>query len=221
MSLEHILLGLLREPASGYDLKAIIDRGIGHFWAAELSQIYPALKRMEKTGWLRSRRARSKRGPGRLVYEVTPTGRRQLADWLRRGPEFGDMRHIFLAQIFVMDELGDLRQTLQFLEQVRERWVPRLHALRNVEKEWSRRDPGFPDHLSSAAFHRHLTLRMGLHSYEGWLAWCEESIRRVRARMRKENRHGKFVSVTPVGAHRRRQYRVDPVLDSGHRPQGR
>jgi PadR family transcriptional regulator, regulatory protein AphA len=97
MSLEHILLGLLREPASGYDLKAIIDRGIGHFWAAELSQIYPALKHMENAGWLRSRRARSKRGPGRLVYEVTPKGRRQLADWLRSGPQFGDMRHIFLS----------------------------------------------------------------------------------------------------------------------------
>ena len=37
MSLEHILLGLLREPASGYDLKAIFDERIQHFWAAELS----------------------------------------------------------------------------------------------------------------------------------------------------------------------------------------
>jgi hypothetical protein len=26
------------EPASGYDLKAVLDHRIGHFWAAELSQ---------------------------------------------------------------------------------------------------------------------------------------------------------------------------------------
>src|ERR1700740_1459020 len=52
VSLEHILLGLLRQPASGYDLKAVLDHGIGHFWGAELSQIYPSLRRLEKRGLL-------------------------------------------------------------------------------------------------------------------------------------------------------------------------
>ena len=221
MSLEHILLGLLREPASGYDLKAVLDHGVGHFWAAELSQIYPSLKRLEKQGLLRSRRAASKRGPGRIVYEITPTGRKELAAWLRNEPQFGDMRHTFLAQIYLMDELSDLAHTLKFLEKLHARWAPRLDALKNAEKEWSRRDPDFPDHLSPAAFHRHLTLRMGQHSYQGWLTWCEESMRRVRARMRKENRNGKPVSVAAVGAHHRRKLRADIVLDSGHRSQGR
>jgi len=221
VSLEHILLGLLREPASGYDLKAVLDHGIGHFWAAELSQIYPSLKRLEKQGLLRSRRAASKRGPRRIVYEITAAGRKELVAWLRNGPQVGDMRHTFLAQIYLMDELSDLQHTLRFLEQLRARWAPRLEALKNVEKEWSRRDPGFPDHLSLAGFHRHLTLRMGQHSYLGWLTWCEESMRRVRARMRKENHNGKLVSVTALGAHRGRQHRADIVLDSGHGSQGR
>ena len=52
MSLQHILLGLLREPASGYDLKAYFDSSVRYFWAAELSQIYPTLQRMEKSGRL-------------------------------------------------------------------------------------------------------------------------------------------------------------------------
>ena len=221
MSLEHILLGLLREPASGYDLKAILDHGIGHFWAAELSQIYPTLKRLEKQGLLRSRRAASKRGPGRIVYETTATGRKELAAWLRNEPQFEDMRHTFLAQIYLMDELSDLPHILNFLEQLHARWAARLEGLKNAEKDWSRRDPGFPDGLSLAAFDQHLTLRMGQHSYQGWLTWCEESMRRVRARMRKENRNGNPVSVTTLGAHRRRQHRADFVLDSGHRSQGR
>jgi PadR family transcriptional regulator AphA len=221
MSLEHILLGLLREPASGYDLKAVLDHGIGHFWAAELSQIYPSLKRLEKQGLLRSRRAASKRGPGRIVYQVTAEGRRHLAVWLRNGPQFEDMRHAFLAQIYLMDELSDLPYTLEFLKQLRARWAPRLEALRNAEKEWSRRDHGFPDHLSPNAFHQHLTLRMGQHSYRGWLTWCEESIRRVRARMRKENHDGKPVSVPAVGTHHGRKYRPHLVLGSRSRAKGR
>jgi PadR family transcriptional regulator AphA len=221
VSLVHILLGLLREPASGYDLKAILDHGIGHFWAAELSQVYPSLKRLEKQGLLRSRRADSKRGPGRIVYELTATGRKKLATWLRGEPEFGDMRHTFLAQIYLMDELSDLPQTLKFLEQLHTRWAARLEALKNNETEWSQRSPGFPDGLSLAAFHQHLTLRMGEYAHQGWLTWCEESMRRVRARMRKENRNGKSVSVAAVGAHRRRRSRADIVLDSGNRSQGR
>jgi PadR family transcriptional regulator, regulatory protein AphA len=221
VSLEHILLGLLREPASGYDLKAVLDHGIGHFWAAELSQIYPSLKRLEKQGLLRSRRADSKRGPGRIVYEITAAGRKELAAWLRNEPQFGDMRHTFLAQIYLMDELSDLPHTLKFLEQLHTRWALRLETLKNAEKEWSQRDPGFPDGLSLAAFHQHLTLRMGKHAYQGWLTWCEESIRRVRARMRKENHNGKPVSVAAVGAHYRRRARANIVLDSGNRSQGR
>jgi PadR family transcriptional regulator, regulatory protein AphA len=221
VSLEHILLGLLRKPASGYDLKAVLDHGIGHFWAAELSQIYPSLKRLEKQGLLRSHRAASKRGPGRIVYEITPTGRKALATWLRKEPQFEDMRHTFLAQIYLMDELSDLPYTLKFLDQLHTRWASRLEALKNAEREWLRRDAEFPDRLSLAAFHQHLTLRMGQHSYQGWLTWCEEAMRRVRARMRKENRNGKPVSVAAVGAHRRRQHRADNVLDSGHRSQRR
>ena len=221
VSLEYILLGLLRKPASGYDLKAVLDNGIGHFWAAELSQVYPSLKRLEKQKLLRSRRAASKRGPGRIVYEITATGRKELAAWLRNEPQFGDMRHTFLAQIYLMDELSDLPHTLRFLEQLHTRWAARLEALRNKEKEWAQRDPGFPDTLPLAAFHHHMTLRMGEHAHQAWLTWCEESMRRVRARMRKENRNGKPVSVAAVDARRRWRSRADIVLDSGHRPQGR
>src|SRR5580700_8471225 len=107
MSLEHILLGLLREPASGYDLKAIFDERIHYFWAAELSQIYPALQGLERKGLLRSRHATSKRGPGRRMYQITPAGHRVLREWLEKGPEISDERMAYLAKIYLMDELGD------------------------------------------------------------------------------------------------------------------
>ena len=52
MSLNHILLGMLKEPGSGYDLGKRFSEGPIHFWSAELSQIYPALRRMTERGWL-------------------------------------------------------------------------------------------------------------------------------------------------------------------------
>jgi hypothetical protein len=98
------------------------------------------------------------------------------------------MRHTFLAQIYLMDELSDLPHTLRFLEQLHTRWATHLEAMKNKEKEWSQRDAEFPDDLSLAAFHHHMTLRMGEHAHVGWLKWCEESMRRVRARMRSRSR---------------------------------
>ncbi len=50
MSLQTILLGLLRSPASGYELNARIRSEGQHFWSASLSQIYPLLARMERQG---------------------------------------------------------------------------------------------------------------------------------------------------------------------------
>jgi len=52
MSLRHIMLGMLREPHSGYDLKKGFDRSLRNFWRAELSQIYPLLQKMDDEGLL-------------------------------------------------------------------------------------------------------------------------------------------------------------------------
>ena len=50
MSLEHILLGALREPATGYELGKELAESAGHYWPAERSQIYPTLRRLQQRG---------------------------------------------------------------------------------------------------------------------------------------------------------------------------
>jgi PadR family transcriptional regulator, regulatory protein AphA len=221
MSLEHILLGLLREPASGYDLKGVFDERIHYFWAAELSQIYPTLQRMERKGLLRSHEAPAKRGPSRRVYQTTAAGHRVLREWLEKAPELSDERILFLAKIYLMDELGDLHKTLRFITQLREEIARRLAEVQIIERQWSERDPKYPDALSSPLFHVFLTLRKGMYSLEAHVKWCDESIRRIEARMKKENSNGRTVSGSPLDAHRRRQPRADRILDSGGRKQRR
>ena len=67
MSLKHIMLGILREPYSGDDLKKRFDKSLRSFWRAELSQIYPLLQMMEKEGFLSSKSDESDIGPTRRV----------------------------------------------------------------------------------------------------------------------------------------------------------
>jgi DNA-binding PadR family transcriptional regulator len=190
MSLDHVLLGLLREPASGFDLKGMFDQGIGHFWAAELSQIYPTLKRLERQGWLRSHSAPAKRGRGRRVYEITPTGRRALQVWLAGDPQVGDERLAFLAQIYLMDELGDLGKTLGFFAKLRESVAQRLRELRQIEQRWKEADPDYPEVAPLRDFHVQVALRWGVLSQVAKLKWCDESMRRIRARLKKGGRSG-------------------------------
>lgn len=181
MSLPHILLGLLREPASGYDLKSRFDRDIRHFWSAELSQIYPTLKRMEARGWLESETEPSDRGPDRRVYRITDAGREELLGWLASDPEVGSERFAYLAQIFFMDELDDLDAARAFMVALRGRlaaWLARLEA---IETDVARA-PGYPDALPAEHFFPHVALRMGIHSIAAKVAWCDETIARLDRR---------------------------------------
>lgn len=183
MSLEFILLGLLRTSRSGYELKAEFDAGVANFWPAELSQIYITLKRLRKRGWLKDRIAASTKGPDRRMYQSTPTGRRALREWLTGEPEIGDERYGYAAQVYFLDELGEMPATLRFFANLRERLAARLAALQAIEQIWASESPDYPDQLPTDEFHQQLTLRLGLQTAAARLAWCDESIRRVRARL--------------------------------------
>ena len=183
MSLPHILLGLLRKPASGYDLKTEFERGIRHFWSAELSQIYPTLKRMEGLGWLSSATEPSARGPDRRVYTRTEAGRDELLRWLGGHPQVGSERFAYLAQIAFMDELGDFGRTLDFMRALKIRLAAWKAELREIEAGVFAVMPGYPDDLPAEELHHHVTLRMGLHTLAAKLAWCDETIARLELRL--------------------------------------
>lgn len=189
MSLDHILLGMLREPAAGYDLKKEFEGTGAHFWSAHLSQIYPTLGRMEERGWLDSRTEPSDRGPDRRVYRRTEAGERELARWLRAGPELDPPRLAYLGQLFHMGELEDLDATEAFLRELRGAFEARRSALESVEWAWSESCPDFPDGLSDEDFHAHATLRAGLRVLGARVAWCDETLERLDRRRRTHD-HG-------------------------------
>ncbi len=183
MSLQHILLGLLREPASGYDLKAYFDHSVRYFWAAELSQIYPTLQRMEKGGLLRSRLETSSKGPKRRVYSLTAGGRKMLREWLLGDPQLGDERYGFVAQFFFMDATGDWQETKRYVTALRSVLASRLETYGKIEREWLGGASEYPDPESPSGFHQHMALRGGLHHLTARIKWCDEVLQRVESRI--------------------------------------
>jgi len=186
MSLEHILLGLLQKPASGYDLKATFDNAIRYFWSAELSQIYTTLKRLEREGAVSSDTVPSVKGPDRKVYKVTPQGRKRFRTWLLEEPQIGEMRLSYIAQIYFMAGAKDLSRTLWFVTDMRKTIFERLRTFRQIEAEWRE---GYPDGLNTARdddFHEYLALCSGILSMEARLHWCDEAIELVNERMKSQ-----------------------------------
>src|SRR5688572_808783 len=162
MNLDGVLLGLLRNPSTGYQVKQAFDTIFSHIWAAELSQIYRTLKRLEQEGCLKSRAEPSDKGPEQRKYEITAKGRRRLHAWLSSGPQVGDERHAHVAQLFFLGELRDLAVTQGFLENLLEKYRARIAALQGMENSWRAADPDYPDRLDPEAFHSAMTLQMGL-----------------------------------------------------------
>jgi DNA-binding PadR family transcriptional regulator len=182
MSLPFLLLGMLRQPATGYDLKKAFDGSLRHFWSAELSQIYPALQRLEEEGKLTSRRSPSDAGPARRVYRRTARGTRALHDWLREEPVPAAVRLPYLGQLCFLGEIEDGAATGAFLRKLREQFAERVAVLRRIEAEWFADE----EQLSGEDFHAHLTVRFGVTRAEASIAACDEAL--ARWKRRKERR---------------------------------
>ena len=139
MSLPHLLLGLLNEkPRTGYELERAVNEDLDPFWRAGFSQIYPALARMRRAGWVLLRVLGPRRGPPRLLYRATAAGRRELRRWLEDAAEPPRRNDPALARLAFADALepASRRRLLRTLDDAASAEIARLRAL--PEREGAR-----------------------------------------------------------------------------------
>lgn len=67
-----------RGPMHGYAMTAQIEGMSEDVLRVMEGSLYPALHRMEESGWIKARWAKTAHGRRARIYEVTPAGRRQL-----------------------------------------------------------------------------------------------------------------------------------------------
>lgn len=81
---EHILIGLtVRRPRSGYELKRFFASSPATVYEPSSGALYPALRRLERRGLLRSALAVSAGRRAHRRYLPTPAGRDAHRRWLR------------------------------------------------------------------------------------------------------------------------------------------
>jgi transcriptional regulator len=81
-SLDLLVLKTLSQVGSlhGYGIVLHIEKASDALLNVEEGSLYPALHRMEQSGWVRSEWALTETGRKAKYYKLTPTGRKQLAE---------------------------------------------------------------------------------------------------------------------------------------------
>ncbi|WPB94296.1 PadR family transcriptional regulator [Streptomyces malaysiensis] len=177
MSLRYAILGYLSTgPGTGYDLSRQFDSGLGWFWSARHSQIYPELKRLADAGLVDRHDAVAGEVFDKYVYSITEKGRAELQQWAAAPPTYPPNRDSErLRLIFSDDDPLALRPHLEaHLKHFRER-------RERLQQTWSSMQAGDHDRVrarieAGSRERAEITLKLRELAYTGDIARAELEI---------------------------------------------
>jgi PadR family transcriptional regulator AphA len=125
--ISYAVLALIGEGgASPHDLVDYMRRGAPFFWSGAPSQVYAEPKRLERLGYLSSRKEPG-RTRQRTVYRLTDRGDRALREWLAQPSPFPRVQNEASVRLMAAD-LGDEADVLASLRAMRQE-IDRLEPL--------------------------------------------------------------------------------------------
>ena len=166
----RVLLGMIAEGhATGYAIKAEIERSTRLYWGASVGGIYPELRRLTEAG-LVSVCDDPRGGTRRHAYTLTAAGREALAAWLTDDAEpVLEMRSEPLLRLRFAGVL-EPDQRLDVVRRMRSAYEARVQEVTDRLAVGEFDDP----------FHR-MTAEFGLAYSEWGRDWCADAERRLSA----------------------------------------
>lgn len=178
--LGHVLLGLLQQgPAAGYDLRKLFATTPLMTFSDSPGAIYPALRRLERQGFIKGAVEQGSGLRQRRVFRLTRAGVRELKRWLTLPVTRDDIVHRpdqLVARFGFMDDAVGPAGSVRLLQQLQRELTSYLPELRDYAE---RNGPGMP--LSAR-----LALDSGVRSHEALLEWSRAALATYR-KARKED----------------------------------
>jgi DNA-binding PadR family transcriptional regulator len=188
VSLKHALLGLISyQPMTGYEIKQFFDSSIAHFWNAELSQIYPALKALEDADYVIKHVEVQENRPNRKIYEITDAGREEFLRWMRTPTPPAGLRDPFLIKIFLGTELP-VEDTLVLMRRQMEEHQKVIAFSETVLRDRISHAVEHEKFTTKHALYWTLTLEMALAYRRAYVEWCERAMRLLEESLLDEDR---------------------------------
>ncbi len=179
-SLSLAILGLVSlESLSGYDLRKIFSSTpMGHF-SASPGAIYPALRRLEKQGFVAGTTEKKDTLRPRRVYSITRSGKRFLESTLEQPLTHSDIVWRLDELVLRFAFMGDIVGTagaIGFLESLESRineYLPYLVRQRDAERKRG---------TITGAY----ALELGIEKYETTARWARRVIRALKKKLKTE-----------------------------------
>jgi PadR family transcriptional regulator, regulatory protein AphA len=179
VALRYAILGYLSTaPGSGYDLAQQLDGGLGWFWSAAHSQIYPELKRLEEGQLIEGSATTVGEKLEKRIYSITDDGLEELTTWAARPPLYRPNRDPERLQL-IFSDLGSIDSIRRHLEAHREHFAQRHeHLLETREQIASGRHARVGQRLVGRdPSQQALTLLLRDLAYGGEIARAETEVR--------------------------------------------
>ena len=168
--LGYALLGLLQqEDRSGYDLRKIFSGTPMTSFSDSPGSIYPALRRLEQRGLIRSRIQERSGMRRRRLFHLTSAGLSELKRWQRqpilRDDVIRGTGELMLRFSFMDESLG-AAESLRFLKALKAElsaYLPSLHTY-------------LEEHAKDMPLSGRLALESGINGYECLLNWARKAI---------------------------------------------
>ena len=170
-ALSLAILGIISlEPVSGYDIRKIFrETPMGHF-STSPGAIYPALKRLEKSGLIKGQIERKIILRPKRTYTLTFKGRKTLKEMLAQPVTHQDivwrLEEMMLRFAFIGNILGR-EQSLRFLKELASRiaeYIPILQKNLAVQRKLNNINGGY-------------ALEQGIAKYRATARWARRVIK--------------------------------------------
>ena len=184
----YALMGMLAyQPMSGYDMKKMSDRSIGHFWQENFGAIYPMLRRLEEEGLVVLTEQETDAGRReRKVYALTDDGRSELTAWLGRDPARRHLREELLLKLF-FGQWADPGRMAEMVRAERREARAAIRAIEAIEEHIGSDHTGQEAHDAGQTWWL-MTVRFGVRFYRAIDDWCGETLAALEETTKESDR---------------------------------
>ncbi|TCL59310.1 PadR family transcriptional regulator [Kineothrix alysoides] len=164
--LESIILGMVLEhDLTGYDIKKMIENGIGVFYKASYGSLYPALKRLTEKGFLTTSE-KPQGGRKKIFYHITKEGQDHFFEWLSSPMDIFEGTNTHLSKVYFFDKLSpEIRERQLFEYEINNRNY--LKKLLDLEKKFNELEN------SECFYYKLSTLYYGIGIMQKAIGWCQ------------------------------------------------
>ena len=177
-TLKYAILGLLMQsPVTGYDIAKAFGPGLGSFWSAKHSQIYPELKRLTVEGLIQYSVVMQGERMEKKLYEITDAGQEDFMQWLLQdAPLEPTPKDVFRLRTYYSQWLAEEDYFQLIQNQIEKRMKKYSYLKERLDRHYKNVDPVT---LTGAARGDYLVLSgavMREQNYLDWLYHCRDLV---------------------------------------------